>query len=102
MALTVAQLVDRLSRLPADAPVMSVAIARSGWFHDRDHVGVDAVDVQLDDHGQVAGVWLVGSVPAALMPPVLLTVRCGCGGLVQIDGAAPWPADHLECSHVSR
>lgn len=99
MPLTVAQLVDRLTRLPGDAPVRSVAVTRCGWFHDRDQVGVDAVDVQLDPEGRVAGVWLVGSMPAAVAPPVLLTVRCGCGEAVQVDEAAQWPADHLDCEH---
>lgn len=99
MSLTVGQLIDRLRMMPNDAPIRSVAITRSGWFHDRNQVGVDAVDVDLNDDGEVVGVWLVGSRPAALLPPVLLTVRCGCGQAVQLDEAAPWPADHLDCEH---
>lgn len=99
MSLTVGQLIGRLRMMPDDAPVRSVAITRSGWFHDRDQVGVDAVDVDLGDDGGVAGVWLVGSRPAAIAPPVLLTVTCGCGQAVQVDEAAPWPADHLDCEH---
>ena len=97
MPLTVKQLVDQLKGMQADAPVRSVAVTRSGWFHDRVHVGVDVVDVQLDGDGRVAGVWLVGGATTTTAPPPLLTVRCGCGHDVQVDEAAPWPADHLGC-----
>lgn len=101
MPFTVAHLIDQIAQLPAEAAVRAVVVTRSGWFHDRDHAAVDTLDVDLNPDGQVTGVWLIASEPDTARPPALMRVRCGCGEVVRVDEAAPWPADHVDCSYPS-
>ena len=100
MPATVSDLIAQLTTLPGHAPVHSVVVVRSGWYHDRECAHVDSVDVRLDADGQVLDVWLVAHSQCD-EPPAVMSVRCACGEIVLIDDTTPWPAEHCTCERDS-
>lgn len=60
---TITTLIAALVSLPADTPVHTVVVERSGHYADHHRADIAGVDVNLDDHGQVTGVWLTATAP---------------------------------------
>ena len=97
---TVATLIAALAELPADVPVHTVIVERCGHYADHHRGVVGGVDINLDDHGQITGIWLTAT-PASSEVPAVITIGCECGQPLIVDDTNPWPDEHRWCHRPS-